>query len=99
MFDIKILIRKCTAVNRDGACSIAVEEIAALDHEGMDTAVEDRVFVAHGFAGGGFMFSSAELAEVFDGLGGAVGVEFEFHAALGDAADGDVEEDDGVGVG
>ena len=99
MFNIKILIRKCPAVNRDGPRAVAVEEIAALDHEGMDTAVEDRVFVAHWFAGGGFMFSGAELAKVFDGLGDAVGVEFEFHAALGDAADGDVEEDDRVGVG
>lgn len=61
--------------------------------------MENGAFVAHGFAGRVFVFSRAELAEIFDGFGDAVGVEFEFHAALRDTADGDVKEDDGVGVG
>ena len=99
MLHIEILIRKSSAVNRYGSRSIAVEEISPLDHKGMDTAVEVGAFVAHGFARRVFVFTGTELAKVLDGFWDAVSVELEFHAPLGDAAYGDVEEDNRVGVG
>jgi len=69
MLDVEVLVGEGAPVDGDAACAVAVEEVAALDHEGVDCAVEDRVFVAHGFAGGGLVFAGAELAEVFDGSG------------------------------
>ena len=67
MLDIKVFVGKGAAVDRYTACAVAVQEVAALDHETVDCTVEETVFVAHWFAGGGFMFSRAELAEVFNG--------------------------------
>lgn len=98
MFNIKVLVRKCAAVDGNTACAVAVEKVAALDHETVDRAVEDGVFVAHGLAVGGFVFSRAELAEVFGGFGDSIGVKLEFHAALGDATDGYIEEDHWIGA-
>ena len=67
MFDVEIFVGKGAAVDGDTACAVAVEEVASLDHEGVDCAVDEGGFVPHWFAGGGFMFACAELAEVFDG--------------------------------
>lgn len=65
----------------------------------MDHAVELTALVAHGPALGVFVLACAELSEVFCGARDAVGVEFEFHAPCWHVAYGDVEEDDGIGVG
>lgn len=53
------------AVDVCGACAVTVEEVAALDHEVFDYAVEFAAFVALGSATGVFGFAGAELAEVF----------------------------------
>lgn len=98
MLHIEILVCKDAPVDGHGARAVAVEKVASLDHEAVDCAVEGGVLVAHWFSGCVAVFAGAELAKVFGGAGHAVGVEFEFHAARGDSADGNVKEDDGVGV-
>lgn len=45
-----------------------------------------------------FRLACAELPEVLGGSGHGVGEEFHFDAAQWFAAEGHVEEDDGVGV-
>ena len=66
MFDIKVLIRESGAVDTYTAGAVAVEEVAALDHEGVDGAVDYAAFVPEGFSVG-FVFASTELAKVFGG--------------------------------
>lgn len=100
MLQLKILIGKIRrAVNTRTARAIAVQKVSALEHEVFDHAVELRALVAQRLSQVVFGLARAELAEVFRGSGRGVGEEFDFDASEGFAAEGDVEEDDGVGGG
>lgn len=82
MLQDKILIIKSAAsVDTSLPGSIAVEEVAALDHESLDYAVETRVFVALGLALRVLGFAGAELAEVFSGFGDDVFAELDEDSA------------------
>lgn len=73
---------------------------AYLDHELLDDAVEDGALVVQGRAGlAQALLAGAQAAEVLGRLGDEVGVELHGDAAGGLVADGDVEEDAGVGAG
>lgn len=65
--------------------------------EGTHHPVEFTALVALRLPSLVFGLAGAELAEVFGGSGSDVCEELHFHAAEGLAAEGEVEEDDGVG--
>ena len=79
----EILVGKLArAVDGGGATAVAVDEVAALDHEVLDDAVELAALVAEGAAaGGGAVLARAELAEVLGGAGDGVGAEEHLDAA------------------
>lgn len=82
MLEREVLIRESRAVvdgSRAGA--VAVQEVAALDHEAGDHAVEFAAFVALCFAQCGLVLAGAELAKVLRGLWGGPGEELHFYAA------------------
>lgn len=80
----KVLVREgFRAVDACAAGAIAVQEVAALQHEVFDDAVELGAFVALGAAQVVLRLAGAELAEVLGGLGDGVGEEFDFEAAEG----------------
>jgi hypothetical protein len=83
----EVLVREALRVPRgvDGgrARAVAVQEVAALDHEGLDDAVEFRELVALQGGGWGGAVADAELAEVFGRERGRGGVEDHFDAAEG----------------
>ena len=96
---LKILIRETLgAVNRMRTRTVAVQEIAALDHKVANHAVEPATLVALRSTERIFCLARAELAEVLRGAWNDVGEDFHFDPAQGFAAEGDVEEDDGVGL-
>jgi hypothetical protein len=66
---------------RPGA--IGMQEVTALDHEGLDDAVEFGQLVALEWGGGGGPVADAELAEVFGCEWRRGGVEEHFYAAEG----------------
>ena len=76
--------------------AIAVDKIPSLDHEVLDHAVELAALVALRAAQVVLGLAGAELAEVLGGARDGVGVQLHFDAAEGLAAEGEVEEDDGV---
>ena len=84
------------AINTRASGSIAINEIASLDHKVLDDTVKLGAFVTLRAAQVVFRLAGAELAEVFCGARDGVGVELHFDAAEGLAAEGEVEEDDGV---
>jgi len=53
---LEILILKLLAIDTLTTCSVSLSEVAALDHEALDNAVEARVLVVEGFAGCAFAF-------------------------------------------
>ena len=85
MFKQEILVGEgLRAVDGGAACAVAVEEVAALDHEVFDYAVEFGSFVslwsALGVAAG---LAGAELAEVFGGAGRGAGEKFDLDSSQG----------------
>lgn len=58
-----------------------MQEVAALDHKGLDDAVELGVLVAEERRGGAGAVADAELAEIFGGQRDGGGVEKHFDAA------------------
>jgi hypothetical protein len=70
---------------RPGA--IGMQEVTALDHEGLDDAVEFGQLVALEWGGGGGPVADAELAEVFGCEWRRGGVEEHFYAAEGFACE------------
>ena len=63
------LVRKLLAVNRAAARSVELREIAALNHEVVNHAVEDRVLVAQSHAVRvGALLARAQTSEVLAGL-------------------------------
>ena len=78
MLQDKILIIKSAAsVDASLPGSVAVEKIAALNHESLDYTVEAGVFVALGLTLGILGFAGAELAEIFGGFGGNIFAELD----------------------
>ena len=76
---------KLLAVDRLATGAVVAGEVASLEHELGDDAVEPRAGVAVP------VLPSAQLAEVARGLGDDVVVQLEHNAAAGCAADGDIE--------
>lgn len=67
---LKVLVLELLAVDGFAACAVTGGEVAALDHEGLDDAVEGGAFVVEGLArGAGAFFAGAEGAKVFGGFG------------------------------
>ena len=73
------------AVDRLATGAVVAGEVAALEHELGDDAVEPRAGVAVP------VLPSAQLAEVARGLGDDVVVQLEYDAAARRTADGDIE--------
>lgn len=82
VFEGEVLIVELWAVDAPTAGAVEVREVAALDHEVWDDAVEGRVDV---------QLVGAELAEVLSGFGDYTVLEDEYNAACGLVVDGYVE--------
>lgn len=93
---LRLILELPRPINRRTPRPIAINKIPSLDHEILDHAVELRALVALRAAEVVLRLAGAELAEVFGGARDGVGVEEHFDAAEGFAAEGEVEEDDGV---
>jgi hypothetical protein len=95
---LEILIVKFHTVDRLAARAIAFCEVAALDHELLDDAVEERPLVVQRLARlAQPLLACAEGAEVLCRLWDDVIVELEGDAPRGLVADRDVEEDPTAG--
>jgi hypothetical protein len=70
-------------IDRRRAGAVGMQEVTALDHEGLDDAVEFGQLVALKWGGGGWSVADAELAEVFGREWRRGGVEEHFYAAEG----------------
>eukprot|EP01043_Picozoa_sp_COSAG02_P049475 COSAG02_NODE_4971_length_4771_cov_1.547303_2_plen_235_part_00 len=87
VLELEVLIGELGAVNGLAAGARAVGEIAALDHEVGDNAVEGGALVVERLAGLSLaLLASAECAEVLDGLRDGLAVESHDDAARGLAA-------------
>ena len=75
---------------RTGA--VSVQEVTALDHEGLDDAMEFGQLVALEWGGGGGPVADAELAEIFGREWRRGGVEEHFYAAEGFACERGMDE-------
>lgn len=93
------LIRELHAVDGLAAGAVAALKVTELGHKLGNDAVEDGALVVEGLAAAAHaLLAGAEGAEVLGGLGAGVLEELEGDALGGLLADGDVEEDDGVGL-
>jgi hypothetical protein len=72
---------------RHRGSTVAIGEVASLDHEVLDNAVERGTFISKTFLAGG------EGAEVLSGLGRSLAVEANYNAAHGLVAMCDVKVD------
>jgi len=80
-------LRVLEGVDGRRAGAIGVQEVTALDHEGLDDAVEFGQLVALEWGGGRGPVADAELAEVFGSEWRSGGVEEHFYAAEGFACE------------
>jgi len=95
---LEVLIGELGTVDGLATTAITAGEVATLAHEAGDDPVEGAALVVEGLARATHtLLTSAESTEVLAGLGGNVRVELEDDAASSVTADGDVEEDAGVG--
>lgn len=96
---LKVLIRKTLrAIDTRAPRPIPIQEIATLNHEILNHAVEYAVLVALRPASTVLGFACAKLAEVFCCSGYDVREKFHFDAAEWFAAECGVEEDDWVAL-
>ena len=93
---LRLILKLPRPINARATRTIAIHKIPSLDHEVLDHAVELAALVPLRAAQVIFRLAGAELAEVLGGARDGVGVELHFDAAEGFAAEGEVEEDDGV---
>ena len=92
------LVSELLAVDRLATSAVLAGEVAALDHEVGNDAVEGGGLVVQGLAGAaGSLLASAQSAEVLGGLGASISEQLEDNAASGLATDGNIEEHLGVG--
>ena len=97
MSELEVLIRKILrSVDTDRTRAIAVQEVATLNHEILDHAVEAGVLVALGTAERILGLAGAKLAEVLCCARNGVCKEFHLDAAERLSAECDVEKHDGV---
>jgi hypothetical protein len=69
MLQLEVLVRKLVSVDRLPACAISFGEVAALNHEVLDDAMEGRPLVAEAFLAG------RQGSEVLSGLQDLVNME------------------------
>ena len=93
---LSLILKLPRPINARATRTIAIHKIPSLDHEVLDHAVELAALVPLRAAQVVFRLAGAELAEVLGGARDGVGVELHFDAAEGFAAEGEVEEDNGV---
>lgn len=95
VLDIEVLVRERSAVDRFAAPSVLVREIAALDHEVGDDAVERCALVAELFARrrADALVAEAEVTEILCRLRDCFAEEADLDAAGGCAANRNVEVD------
>lgn len=99
MLQLEVFILEFSTIDGFAASAIASREIATLNHELFDDAVEERALVVQRFARfTNALLACAEGTEVLSRLGYNVIVEFECNAASRFSADGDVEEDAATGA-
>jgi len=92
VLELEVLIGELSAVDRLSATAIAVGEIAALDHEAGDDAVEDATLVVERLAGRSLpLLARAKRPEILHCLRGGFAVQSDHHAARGLVVDLDVE--------
>ena len=97
MTTLQILIRKpFRAIDCRSTGAISVDEVATLDHEVLDDAVEFAPFVALRLSSMILVFSRAKLSEVLGGAWDSVGEELHLDPSERFAAQSDVEEDDWI---
>jgi len=93
MLELEVLIGKLLPVNRLAAAAVAVGEVAALDHEVGDDAVETTPLVVKGLPTlASSLLASAERAEVLHGLGDGVAEKSHDNPTLFASLDLDIEE-------
>lgn len=99
MLPLKSLVLELLPVYRLPTGAVAPGEVAALDHEGLDDAVEAGALVVERHAGLALaLLAGAQGAEVLGRLGHLRREELHHDAAGGLAVDGDVEVDAGLAV-
>jgi hypothetical protein len=78
VLELEVLVVELATVNTLTARAIVAGEIAALEHELGDNAVEAGALVVQGYAGlADALLAGAQRAEVFDGLGDGFGIELQ----------------------
>lgn len=93
MLQLKVLVLELGSIDALTTCAITSREVAALNHELLDDAVELGALVVQGLASlSHALLTSAESAEVLCSAGHNVGVEFHDDAAGLALADLNVEE-------
>ena len=99
VLDHEVLVRERAAVDGHGAGAVAGKDVAALQHEAADHAVEGHALVRQRrVIDAAAVAASRQGAEVGRCLGHDVVVELELNAAKGRLAGLDVEEDVGEGL-
>lgn len=94
MLELEVLVGELGAVDALAAGAVAGGEVAALDHELLDDAVELAALVVQRLAGlADPLLARAQRPEVLGRLGHHVVVQLERHPPGRLAADGDVKED------
>lgn len=93
---LRLILKLPGAINTRTPRPIAIDKITSLDHKVFNNTVELAALVALRAAQVVLGLAGAELAEVLGGARDSVGVELHFDTAEGLAAEGKVEEDDGV---
>ena len=97
MLGDEVLVRELVTVDRQAARPVLGGEVAPLDHEALDDAVEWAAFIPHGrLVRGRPILPCAKLPEVLGGFGHNVSEELERDAANVGVGDLDVEKDDGI---
>ena len=100
MFACEVFVFEFESVDGLAPCAVAPREVAALQHELRDDAMEGGALVVEGFAALPHpLLASAEGAEVGGGQGGDVVIQLELDTLGRLRADGDIEEDVGGGGG
>ena len=91
MPQIKVLVGERLAVDRDASRPVPLEDVAALDHELLDDAVEGRFEISSGLTST-CEFAGAHPSKVFCGFRRFVGKQLHFYSSAGNSTNGNVEK-------